>query len=158
MKDIVYDRATISDTEQLVQLRIDYMIDDFGHVTEQEEKCMREQLPDYYARHLGKELIVFTARDGEQIVGTAYLLIIEKPASPLLENGLDGEVLSVFTKKDYRGRGICTTLMEDLVAYAVDNGLCRVDLMATDEGYPVYRKVGFTDKTQKYTDMRYKIR
>jgi len=29
--------------------------------------------------------------------------------------------------------------------------------MATDEGYPVYKKVGFEERTQKYIDMRLKL-
>jgi len=30
-------------------------------------------------------------------------------------------------------------------------------MTATEEGYPVYKKVGFEDKTQKYLDMRLKL-
>ena len=86
-----------------------------------------------------------------------YLLIIEKPANPSLPNGLDGEVLSVYTENEYRGKGICTQLMKNLIEYAKENRLCRINLKATDEGYPVYKKVGFEDKTQKYLDMCLKL-
>ena len=70
---------------------------------------------------------------------------------------LDGEVLSVYTENEYRGKGICTQLMKNMIEYAKENRLCRIDLMATKEGYPVYKKVGFEDKTQKYLDMRLKL-
>ena len=30
----------------------------------------------------------------------------------------------------------------------------RIDLKATDEGYPLYKKLGFADKVQNYRDMR----
>ena len=97
------------------------------------------------------------ARAEERLVAAAYLLIIEKPANPFLPNGLDGEVLSVYTENVYRGKGICTQLMRNMIEYAKENRLCRIDLMATEEGYPVYKKVGFDDKTQKYMDMRLKL-
>ena len=47
--------------------------------------------------------------------------------------------------------------MKNMIEYAKENKLCRIDLIATEEGYPVYKKVGFEDKTQKYLDMRLKL-
>ena len=88
------------------------------------------------------------------MVAAAYLLIIEKPSNPSMLNGLVGEVFSVFTEREYRGKGISTRLMNDMIAYAKDKCLCHIDLNATDEGYPLYKKLGFEDKSQKYIDMR----
>ena len=34
------------------------------------------------------------------------------------------------------------------------NGKYIIDLVATDDGYPIYKKLGFEDKNQKYKDMR----
>ena len=45
-----------------------------------------------------------------------------------------------------------------MIEYARENDLCRIELMATDEGYPIYKKVGFEDKVQKYKDMRLKLK
>ena len=157
MNSIIFDMAGIDDIPELVRLRIAYMIDDFGSISEYERRCMEEQLPDYFDRRLGKELIAFVARTEGRLVAAAYLLIIEKPANPFLPNGLDGEVLSVYTENEYRGKGICTQLMKNMIEYSKENRLCRIDLMATKEGYPIYKKVGFEDKTQKYLDMRLKL-
>ncbi len=154
MSNVIYDTAGINDISELIRLRIAYMTDDFGSITEYERHCMEEQLPDYFERRLGKELIAFVARAEGRLVAAAYLLIIEKPANPFLPNGLDGEVLSVYTEDEYRGQGICTQLMKNMIEYARENKLCRIDLMATEEGYPIYKKVGFEDKSQKYKDMR----
>jgi len=138
----------------LVRLRIAYMIDDFGSITDYEREAMEKQLPDYFQRKLGTELIAFVARAEGRIVGVAYLLIMEKPANPFFPNGLDSEVLSVYTEDEYRGKGICTQLMKDLIDYAKEHEVCRIDLIATKEGYPIYKKIGFEDKVQKYLDMR----
>ena len=154
MNEIIYDFANTNDIEDLVRLRIAYMIDDFGSITDYERECMEKQLPDYYERRLGKDLIVFAARVEGRIVAVAYLLIIEKPANPFLPNGLDSEVLSVYTEEAYRGRGICTQLMKNMIEYGKAHNLCRIDLIATKEGYPIYKKIGFEDRVQKYIDMR----
>ncbi len=153
---ILFGEASKDDIEQLVRLRIAYMIDDFGGVSDHEKECMEKQLPDYFNRKLGDELIAFVAKDGERIVSVAYLHIIEMPANSILLNGLYGEVLSVYTEPEYRGKGLCTKLIQNLVDYGKKRGLGRVDLSATKEGYPIYAKVGFVDKEQRYTDMRYR--
>ena len=62
--NIVFTEATKEDVEDLIRLRIAYMIDDFGKVSDNEKECMQKQLADYLNRKLGDELIVFTARDG----------------------------------------------------------------------------------------------
>ena len=155
---ITYGLASKDDIEDLIQLRIAYMIDDFGSVSEEEKEGMKKQLPDYFARKLGTELIAFVARDNGRIVSVAYLHIIEMPANSILLNGVYGDVLSVYTEPEYRGRGLCTTLMKNLVEYGKTLGLGRIDLKATDEGYPIYEKVGFKDVEQRYRDMRYTLK
>lgn len=154
---MVFDTANLDDIDELVRLRIAYMIDDFGQISDYERECMEKQLPDYFKRRLNKELIAFVARDEGRLVAAAYLLIIEKPANPFLPNGYDGEVLSVYTEEEYRNRGICSELINNMIEYARENKLCRIELMATDEGYPIYKKLGFEDKKQKYKDMRLKL-
>ena len=154
MQDIIFDTADKKDIPELIRLRLAYMKDDFGSVSVQQEKDMRNHLPSYFERHLNSDLIAFVARKEDRLIAAAYLLVVEKPASPFLPNGLDGEVLSVFTEEEYRRKGICTKLISRLIDYGRERKLCRISLCATSDGYPVYRKLGFKDKVQKYTDMR----
>ena len=156
-EEVIYDVANLTDIQELVRLRILYLIDDLGSITDEEREGMEKQLPGYFERELGKKLIAFVARAEGRLVATAYLLIIEKPANPSFLNGLDSEVMSVYTEEGYRGRGICTNLMRNMIEYAREHQICRIDLVATDEGYPIYKKLGFEDKAQKYTDMRLKL-
>lgn len=154
--NIIFDEASKDDIKELVRLRIAYMIDDFGGVSDHERECMEKQFPDYFNRKLGNELAVFIAKVDNRIVSVAYLHIIEMPANSILLNGLYGEVLNVYTEPEYRGKGLCTQLIKNLIEYGKKRGLGRVDLSATKEGYPIYKKVGFFDKEHRYTDMRYK--
>lgn len=47
--------------------------------------------------------------------------------------------------------------MRNMIEYAREHQICCINLVATDEGYPIYKKLGFEDKVQKYTDMRLKL-
>ena len=93
--EIIYDIANLNDIPEL---------DDFGSITDEERAGMEKQLPGYFERELGKKLIAFVARAEGRLVAAAYLLIIEKPANPFFLNGLDSEVLSVYTEEGYRRR------------------------------------------------------
>ena len=154
---IIFEQASKSDIDELIRMRIAYMIDDFGSVSDEEREGMEKQLPDYFSRKLGTELIAFVAKEGGRIVSVAYLHIIEMPANSILLNGLFGDVLSVYTEPEYRGRGLCTRLMQNLVEFGKERGLGRIDLKATKEGYPIYKKLGFVEKEARYTNMSYKI-
>ena len=157
MMNVTFDTANSKDISELIRLRIEYIKDDYGSISEDDQHAMEEQLPGYFERKLGKDLIAFVARADGQLVATAYLLLIEKPANQSMRNGLVGEVLSVFTEKEYRGQGISTRLMNDLINYGKENRLCYIDLKATEEGYSLYKKIGFEERNQKYKDMRLKL-
>ncbi len=155
--DIKYGLASATDISELIRLRIAYMSEDFGKVSDYERKRMENQLTDYFERKLGTELVAFVARNDIRIVSVALLHIIEMPANSMLLNGLYGEVLNVYTEPAYRGKGICTRLMQELITYGQNEGLGRIDLSATDEGYPLYSRLGFKDKGKRYRDMRYRL-
>lgn len=152
---IEFGEATKEDIEQLVELRIAYMLNDFGKISEEEKACLEKQLPEYFSKKLGTELIAFVARSGEKIVSVAFLHIIEMPANVMVLNGLCGEVLNVYTEQSYRGQGLCTQLMKQLITYGRSHDLVRIDLSATEAGFPIYKKVGFEKKEPRYMDMRY---
>ena len=154
---IEYGLATKDDIDELIRLRIDYMKDDFGSVSEEERAGMEKQLPDYFARKLGSELIAFVARDKGKIVSVAYLHIIEMSTNSILLNGPDGDVLRVYMSPKYLGSSLCTALMTNLVEYGKNAGLGRIDLKATNEGYPIYEKIGFKEPVQRYREMKYEF-
>ena len=152
--DFVFDNANKNDIDELIRLRLAFIAEDSGALSNRQEQCIEEQLRDYFNRKLGKELIALVARDEECIVAVAYLLLMEMPANARLQNGLYGEVLNVYTLPQYRGKGLCTTLMQHLIEYGKKCGLGCIDLCATENGYPIYAKLGFKEKVQNYKDMR----
>lgn len=149
-----YTLGTIADIPALIDMRTAYILEDFGELSPEDEAGMRKTLPDYFSEHLNRDCIAFLAKDGETVVSVALLMILQKPCHPKMIHGKMGEVLSVYTLPAYRRQGIAQHNMQRLVDYARANGLDYVNLSATKAGYPVYQKVGFSERQSHYTEMQ----
>lgn len=155
---MVIERAAGKEIDALVELRLAYLQEDFGTVSEQDTESLCESLPKYFREHLNRDLFVYVAKVSEEIVACAYLFVIEKPMSPAFLNGKTGTVLNVYTKPEYRKRGYAKQLMCTLLEDAKEKELSVVELKVTDAGYSIYKSVGFEDVVSKYHNMRIKIR
>lgn len=153
-----FEKAIVNDIEQLTDLRTAYIQEDLGDVDVADFDAMREALPDYYSRHLNNDLHVYIARnDDGEIVSCAFLLIVEKPASPAFITGKTGTVLNVYTKPEHRHNGYAKKLMEMMLEDATKEKLSVVELKATDDGYQLYKTVGFEEVVSKYHVMRVRL-
>ena len=52
-------------------------------------------------------------------------------------------MLNVYTNPEHRGRGLARMLMEHILGWARAQGFATVELHASDEGRPLYEKLGF---------------
>ena len=152
------ERAGIVDTEALVSLRFAYLEEDKGTIDEKDAEIIRKTLPDYFRKHLNEDLFVYVIREGNEIVSCAFLLVTEKPMSPAFITGKTGTVLNVFTKEAFRRRGYARAVMETLLSEAEAMDLSVAELQATEDGYVLYRSVGFEDDVSKYHRMKRQFR
>ena len=151
---MVFDKAAIKDIGVLTDLRIAYLNEDLGVITDENLELMQATLPSYYEKHLNEDLMVYVARDEMDIVSCAFLLIVEKPMSPSFITGKTGIVLNVYTKPDYRKKGYAKKLMTMMLEDAKAEGVSIVELKATEDGYSLYKAVGFEDVVAKYHNMK----
>ena len=151
---MIFDKATKKDIGKLTELRISYLQEDLGVVSNKNLELMQATLPSYYEKHLNKDLIVYVARDEMDIVSCAFLLIVEKPMSPSFITGKTGTVLNVYTKSEYRKRGYAKKLITMMLKDAKVEGVSVIELKATEDGYSLYKLVGFEDVVAKYHNMK----
>ena len=64
-------------------------------------------------------------------------------------------VLNVYTRQEYRKQGYAKQLMNVLLEDAKANALSVIELKATEDGYHLYKTVGFEDVVSKYYNMRF---
>lgn len=151
---MIFDKATKKDIGELTELRISYLQEDLGVISGKDLELMQVTLPSYYEKHLNKDLIIYVARDEMDIVSCAFLLIVEKPMSPSFITGKTGTVLNVYTKSEYRKRGYAKELITMMLKDAKVEGVSVIELKATEDGYSLYKLVGFEDVVAKYHNMK----
>lgn len=154
MDMINYRIANKKDIYELTRLRIEYMKEAFNEIANNENLKLNSELPKYFEKNLGVSCIAFIAEEKEHMVSCALLIIIEKPYSPVLKNGIVGEVMGVYTEPAFRNKGIATKLMSDMVKYAKEHNMDRIDLDASADGLHVYKKIGFIENNSSYVSMR----
>lgn len=155
---VEYRMGTINDIEQLAQMRIKYLLEDYKSISDENIKKIQEQLPIYYGKHLNKDMFAYVADVNGTIVSTAYLALQEKPANPSFIKGKVGDVLSVYTEPSYRRQGIAKTVIHHLLQKAKELQLDYVELEATKDGYPLYKALGFEEVISHYKKMKYVVK
>lgn len=154
--DIKLRKATISDIPLLIKLRIDFILDEKGTLTTEQETAIKNQLQTYFAKHIpaGTCIAILAEANGE-VVSTAYLSTFEKPANTAFPTGITATIYNVLTYPDHRRKGIATKVINKIIEEAKQTNISRIELSATESGRPVYEKLGF--KKSSYAEMSLRI-
>jgi ribosomal protein S18 acetylase RimI-like enzyme len=150
---IMIRKANQDDINELIELRLTYINCHFGEISKEQRDRLLIQLPDYYCNHLGQDFIAYFAEEDEKVVSTAFMIINEKPANPNFITGKTGLILNVYTYPEYRRRGLSTKVISELIKEAKSNDLSYIELSATNDGEPLYRKLGFQNRSFDCTEM-----
>lgn len=145
----------INDIETLIKMRMTYLRYDFPDTSEEELAKIAAVLPEYFKKHIDRDMFAFAAVEDGTVISGAFLVVIEKPANPAFPTGKVGNVLNVFTLEQYRRKGIAARVMKMLIEYAEKIKLDFLELKATSDGYPLYKKLGFSEETSSYTAMKF---
>ena len=154
MNSVRFEKSEIDDLDSLVGMRIAYLLEDYGTIPQEQLTKISEKLPVYFRKHLNNDLFVYAAKSENEIVSCCFLIVTEKPSNPAFINGAVGTVLNVYTKPEYRRKGLAGRLLKMLLADSEKMGLDFVELKATDSGYDLYKSIGFEDVVSKYHNMK----
>ena len=138
----------------LTDIRMEYLLEDFPEMSNEQAAHIRAKLPRYYAEHLNVDFFAYIAEDNGKPVGSAFLVINEMPPNSNFPNGRTGTVLNVYVAPDYRRQGIASKLMEMLISDAKTMELDFIKLEASADGYPLYKKLGFEDSVSSFRPMK----
>jgi len=151
---MVIRKATHEDLDRLIQIRMDFLREEAGSMSMDMENTLRAQLAVYIPQHLNRDLFVFAAEEEERIISTVFLSLSEKIPNTVYPNGRTGVVHNVYTNPAYRKAGLATALLQEMVKQARLLDISAVDLIATEEGKPLYEKAGFHAIKNTYMRLR----
>ena len=121
------------------------MFRDMGEGTVEELDQMVEVAGPWLARALADgsyhHWLALDASGG--IAGGGGVLLCPWPANPKDPCTQRAVILNVYTEPEFRKRGIARQVMLTILAWAKGRGLRTVNLHASDEGRPLYEKLGF---------------
>ncbi|MCL4509288.1 MAG: GNAT family N-acetyltransferase [Chloroflexi bacterium] len=146
-QQIVIRQATLEDADLIASLRVALMRD-LGRLTSMEgESHLKEHVKAFLQRSLpqGTFLSWIAEVDGRPVATVGAELRVSMP-HPLNLAGIELYVLNVYTVPGYRRRGVAERLMRALLDYAQTNHAGRITLHASDQGRPLYKKLGFVER------------
>jgi len=109
-------------------------------------EIVRKNIETYFQKAVAaKTYICWMAMAEDSVAGLGGMVIREQPAKFACPNGLTGYVMNMYTLPEYRKQGICAALLEKLTETAKEMHLHSLELHATPEGEPLYRKCGFKE-------------
>jgi ribosomal protein S18 acetylase RimI-like enzyme len=152
---IILKKATISDIEILIEYRIIFLIEVQGKPSEELELSLRKSLRQYFTKSIENDsFITWIAEYENKSIGFSGMVIREQPGNFEIPNGMTGYILNMYTLKEYRNNGIGTLLFQKLIHEAKQRNLDRIDLHATEDGEPIYKRSGFTEPHDKVLEFR----
>ena len=141
MNKILYRKTTKADMKILMKLRLEMLreVNGLSGEYEYDENFISESRRYFES---GEQTTVI-ASDGETLVGCAslsYTWIMPTFSHP---TGNRAHLMNVYTRADYRRRGISKKMVEILIDEAKENGVTEISLDATEIGRPLYESLGF---------------
>lgn len=99
---------------------------------------------EYIKKNINKDnLLIYIAVKDNEIISSCMLCIFETIPLPSNYSGKTGELLNVYTKKEYRRQGHAAKLIKLLIDEARKKGVGKINLSYTAGGYPLYKLLGF---------------
>ena len=144
-----------ADIDTLIKLRLGYISQEII-ISDEEKERLTPHLTKYFEEHISNDS--FTAYGyflNDQIISSAFLITDKCPPGLNNLNGTFGIIMNVFTYPEHREKGYARAVMEYLIEDAKRKGIQVLDLYATENGKPLYEKLGF--KIIDYTAMKLKI-
>lgn len=140
LKLLEYKKLTEEELDTFIDMRINQLREEGAT----EDVDLHPALKDYYTRHMEDGTFVsWIAVDGDKIVGTSGMSFVEKPPYFSCPSGKMGLLSSMFTKTDYRRKGIAKKLLSKVVNEAREYGCGTVQITASDMGVLLYTNFGF---------------
>jgi GNAT superfamily N-acetyltransferase len=152
----IYRKLIQDDLNLFIKLRLDFIYEFHKNVEEYEKNKLETSLKNYFEKHIESDNFIGVIGEyDDKVISAAYLIIDEWPPNRTFINGKIGTILNVYTYPEYRKNGFGTSILKKIIEEAKNQNVSIINLLATEDGESVYRKLGFIETEDK--SMRLKL-
>jgi ribosomal protein S18 acetylase RimI-like enzyme len=138
----LYRRATPQDAETMAVLRLAFLVEIAG--ASESDLALRDSLLEYFSQAIPADQYVgFLAVADSQIIATSGLAFHLHPPSNRNLTGREGYIMNIYTKPNWRRRGIATRLLQMLIDHARDKQCSKISMHVMPKGKSIYLSAGF---------------
>ena len=143
-------QATLRDIDTIVELRMK-LLHELGIIKKIEgSDTLRTATRGYFIKKIQTgEFAVWIAESGSDTVSMTCIHFIENPPESENITGIEAFVMDIYTEREWRGRGIASTLLEKVIQYARDRNTKKLILDTIGTDRRIYEKRGFKATTSE---------
>ncbi len=147
--------ATVNDVPTLI-LHRRMMWWDMGRRDDRAFEAMEEAAREYFPAAVadGSYRGFLAVTNSGEVVGGGGIVISAWPGILGQRQPRRAMILNMYVEKPYRRRGIARALMETMIDFCRREGFAHVGLHASDEGRPLYEKLGFKPTNEMRLDLK----
>jgi GNAT superfamily N-acetyltransferase len=136
--------ATKDDIKQLIEFRIKFLKEVRVDAPTDRLDEYREVMKDYLEREMSSgNYVAWLAVVNNEIIATSGIITIQRLPQLWNMTGKEAYIMNMFTKPEWRRKGIGSAILEKLLEEARNRGIEAVKLHATPMGRSLYEKYGF---------------
>lgn len=154
MSEFAIRAATFDDIPVLLRHRR-MMWWDMGRHDEEVLSLMEAAAREYFVDAVpkGTYRAFLALNDTGSVVGGGGIVISPWPGVFRQRAPQRAMILNVYVERDYRRRGVAKSLMETMIAWCREQKFAVIGLHATEEGRPLYEKLGFRPTNEMRLDL-----
>ena len=142
--EIAIRKATLEDIDLLMEWRMEVLHEVFSIPPLQNTDELEQENRAYYQRALAQEEhIACFAYMEDNIVGCGGICLYQEMPSPDNPTGKCAYLMNIYTKPQFRKRGVGEAIIKWLVAQAIMRGIPKIYLETSKAGKQLYTKLGF---------------
>jgi len=141
---VLFRQATKNDLKILASLRVKFLQEvEEPSLDESSDTLEASILQHFTEKMLKSEFISWVAIEDDEIIATSGVSYLEVPPSFSNISGKEAYVMNMYTKPQFRKKGIGNQLLDIIIDEIMKKGIKKIRLHTTEVGKPIYLKKGF---------------
>ncbi len=139
-------KAILDDIDKLIEFRIEFLKEIQDFPPDKEIEIFQKYLKEFFIDKMkSNEFIAWLAESDNEIIATSGLSFLQKPPHFINITGKFAYIMNMYTKPEWRRKGIGSELLEKLLDEIKKHSIESVVLHATPYGRRLYEKYGFKE-------------